>query len=137
MDVITVDNLTPLPGDLDGNGAIAAADFDLLCRGLRSGDDRFDLNRDGRANDEDVRYMVRDLAKTRFGDANVDGAFDTGDLVSLFQIGEFEDEIDGNSTWAEGDWNCDGDFTTADLILAFQDGGFVNAAKRELGFPRG
>ena len=58
------------------------------------------------------------------GDANGDGRFDTSDLILIFQAGEFEDGIDGNSTFEEGDWNGDRDFDTGDLILAFQRGTF-------------
>ena len=57
------------------------------------------------------------------GDANRDGEFTTADLVQVFQAGEYEDEIENNSTWEEGDWDCDGDFTTADLVLAFRVNG--------------
>ena len=56
------------------------------------------------------------------GDANGDGIFNSSDLVLVFQAGEYEDAVAGNSTFAEGDWNGDGDFTTADLVLAFQLG---------------
>ena len=56
------------------------------------------------------------------GDSNRDGIFNSKDLVQIFQIGEFEDDIDGNSIWEDGDWNGDGDFTTADLVYAFQQG---------------
>jgi hypothetical protein len=62
------------------------------------------------------------------GDSNNDGVFDSGDLVAVFQAGEYEDAIRGNSTWEEGDWNADGDFDSADLVHAFQAGTFVAAA---------
>jgi hypothetical protein len=62
------------------------------------------------------------------GDANRDGVFNSSDLIVVFQAGEYEDGIEGNSTWTEGDWNGDGDFDTADLILAFQQGKYVAAA---------
>jgi hypothetical protein len=62
------------------------------------------------------------------GDANRDGLFNSSDLVQVFQRGEYEDQIKGNSTWEDGDWNGDGDFTTADLVLAFQSGGYQAAA---------
>ncbi|MCA9217941.1 MAG: tandem-95 repeat protein, partial [Planctomycetales bacterium] len=63
------------------------------------------------------------------GDANRDGIFNSSDLVLVFQASEFEDGIDGNSTWEEGDWNGDGDFTTADLVAAFQLGHYSAALK--------
>ena len=53
------------------------------------------------------------LGAGRFGDANLDGAFDSGDLVQIFATGEYEDDQSGNSTWADGDWNCDGIATPA------------------------
>ena len=61
----------------------------------------------------------------RPGDVNGDGIFDSADLAIVSQAGEFEDSIDGNSTFAEGDWNGDGDFTTDDLVFAFTLGGFT------------
>ncbi|MCA9147664.1 MAG: tandem-95 repeat protein [Planctomycetales bacterium] len=56
------------------------------------------------------------------GDANGDGLFNSSDLVMLFQIGEYEDGIARNSTFADGDWNGDEEFNTADLVAAFQAG---------------
>ncbi len=56
------------------------------------------------------------------GDANLDGVFDEQDVVAVMQIGEYEDDLPGNSTWEEGDWDGDGDFTTNDFVLAFQSG---------------
>lgn len=67
---------------------------------------------------------VQEIVGTWFGDANLDGVFDSTDLIQIFQSAEYEDQIVGNSTWAEGDWNGDGDFDSSDLILAFQDGGY-------------
>ena len=56
------------------------------------------------------------------GDANGDGLFTSADMVQVFQTGEYEDNIVGNSTFAEGDWNGDGDFTSSDMVMAFQTG---------------
>lgn len=58
------------------------------------------------------------------GDTNLDGEFNSADLLAAFQSGEYEDTTRGNSTWAEGDWNRDGDFTTADFVYIFTWGGF-------------
>lgn len=62
------------------------------------------------------------------GDSTGDGIFDSADLVAVFQAGEYEDGVAGNSTFAEGDWNGDGDFDSTDLVLVFQQGNYVNAA---------
>ncbi len=58
------------------------------------------------------------------GDSNLDGLFDSSDLVTIFQAGEYEDALQDNSTWAEGDWNGDREFTSEDLVLAFQAGSY-------------
>ncbi len=54
------------------------------------------------------------------GDANHDGVFDTADLLHVFQVGEYDDLLVGNSTWEDGEWNGGGEFTSKDLVLAFQ-----------------
>ncbi len=64
----------------------------------------------------------------RVGDVDGDGVFGTSDLVAVFQAGEYEDGVPGNSTYQEGDWDGDGDFTSLDLVYAFQQGGYVAAA---------
>lgn len=127
---------SPTPGfmlttdaDLDQDGQVDIADVDLLCVGINAGDAAFDLTGDGQANTDDLVFMIRDVLGTTRGDANLDGKFDSADLVTVFTVGEFEDEIAGNSTWADGDWNCDFDFTTSDLVVAFQDGGYISAAR--------
>jgi hypothetical protein len=62
------------------------------------------------------------------GDSNHDGKFNSADLVLIFQAGEYEDGIPGNSTWEEGDWNGDGEFDTGDLVFAFTAGTYGEAA---------
>ena len=66
------------------------------------------------------------------GDSNEDGIFNSSDLVLVFQAGEYEDGIAGNSTFAEGDWDGDGDFTTADFVFAFRAGNYSREAKPAL-----
>jgi secreted trypsin-like serine protease len=70
-----------------------------------------------------------------YGDANLDGIFNSSDLVQVFQYGEYEDQLSGNSEWSNGDWNGDGEFDSADLIAAFQGNeysaaGALSAAQR-------
>ncbi len=79
---------------------------------------------------------VSDLQYTVYveGDANKDGAFTTGDLVSVFQAGEYEDSIADNSTWSEGDWNGDADFTSSDLVVAHQSPMSAIVPEPQLGF---
>jgi hypothetical protein len=124
-------------GDLDGGGSLDVADVDALIEKIRgihrsksfSAAEMFDVNIDGRIDEEDLDVWVKDLKKTWFGDANLDGSFDTSDLVTVFQAGEYEDGRLQNSSWATGDWNGDAEFDTADLVRAFQDGGFERGSR--------
>ena len=93
-----------------------------LAAAIRAGDISKDLTGDGFVNFDDLRYLVNDLLGTSFGDANLDGFFNSGDLVLVFQRGEYEDGLIGNSTWADGDWNGDGEFNSSDMVTAFQSG---------------
>ena len=58
----------------------------------------------------------------RAGDANLDGRFDSTDLVDVMGAGKYEASLP--ASWAEGDWDGDGYFSTADLVIALQDGGY-------------
>jgi hypothetical protein len=119
-------------GDLNADGRLDAMDIDLICAALLSQDppdSRFDLNGDQVVDHQDHTHLVRSNMRTSFGDANVDGVFDSSDLVLVFQSGEYEDDQQGNSGWADGDWNCDGDFNSTDIVWAFQQGGYVKGGK--------
>ena len=119
-----------LPGDYDGDQQLTAVDIDLLSVAVGTNDLKFDANGDGAVNSNDRTEWIVNLKGTWFGDANLDGEFNSSDFVQVFQAGEYEDAIAGNSSWSTGDWNGDGDFSSSDFVVAFQDGGF------ELG-PRG
>jgi hypothetical protein len=116
--------LSEILGDLNGNAKLDLADLELLIEAFRSGDFAGDVSGDGQIDFDDVETWVSDLKGTYFGDANLDGEFDSADLVNVFTAGEYEDAIAGNSRWSTGDWNADFDFSTGDLVLAFQDGGY-------------
>ena len=115
-------------GDFDGNGVLDATDIDLLSAEVRESDSGnaavFDLNEDGRLTSADHSFWVKDLKSTWYGDANLDGHFDSGDLVEVFKTGHYEDTIAANSTWATGDWNGDSEFDSSDLVSAFKEGGY-------------
>ncbi len=94
------------------------------------GNDRFTqiVLRDGDLG-VDYNFGERRLVQASVpGDANRDGIFDSADLLLVFQAGEYEDGIAGNSSFEEGDWDGDGDFTSADLILALRSGGYSPSA---------
>jgi len=121
-------------GDFNGDNQLTAADIDLLGVAIQQGGDPkvYDLNGDNLVNGLDHPVWVRTLKGTWYGDANLDGVFNTTDFVQVFQVGEYEDAVAGNSGWAEGDWNADLDFNSGDFIAAFQDGGFEQGPRAAL-----
>ncbi len=114
------------PGDFDADGDLDNADIESLSAAVRgnSTDAKFDVSGDGKVNGDDRTRWVETLKKTWFGDADLNGQFNTADFILVFQKGEYEDTTAGNSDWSDGDWNGDADFNTSDFILAFQGGGY-------------
>ncbi len=116
-------------GDFDNNGMVDAADIDLLNREILGGQDpSFDLNQDGAVNDDDRDEMVIGVLGTWYGDSNLDGAFDSSDLVSVFSAGKYETNTEAG--WAEGDWDGNLTFDSGDLVKAFSDGGYELGPRR-------
>ena len=114
--------------DFDGDGDVDADDIDLLTEGIQQADLRFDLNQDGTTDQSDRNLLITQQLNTNLGDSNLDGVFNSADLVIVFTAGVYEDSIPNNAGWAEGDWNGDGEFTTADLVAAFQTDSYVAEA---------
>jgi hypothetical protein len=114
-------------GDFDGDGALGVGDIDRFFQGWKAipVDRRLDLTADGAVDVQDRDVLIRQLMQTNYGDANLDGLFNSRDLVQLLQIGEYEDDIAGNSGWSEGDFDGDAEFGTSDLVLIFQTGGYL------------
>ncbi len=113
-------------GDFDMNGNVADSDIDLLAIAIRAkhSEAEYDLTGDGELDDRDYDHMVKQIAKAEYGDANLDGVFDSTDLVQVFKIGKYEDDAEDNAGWADGDWNGDGDFDSTDLVHVFQQGNY-------------
>jgi hypothetical protein len=126
FDVVATFTYFQPTGDFDGAGGLTASDLDLLSQTIRAGlySHLYDVTLDGVVDDADHRKWVEVLAGTVYGDANLDGFFDSSDLVAVFVAGEYEDGIVGNSGWATGDWNGDGEFDSSDLVAAFQTGAY-------------
>ena len=120
-----------LTGDYNANGTLDAEDIDLISNVVQRGDTNraFDITNDGRVTNDDRDTIVHDLLATWYGDANLDGEFNSLDFVSVFQIGEYEDGIDENSVWSTGDWDGNRDFDSGDFVFAFQDGGYEAGPK--------
>ena len=93
----------------------------------------FDVDGQGTVDDNDLRIWVHDIRGTWLGDANLDGEFNSGDLVVVLGSGEYEDAIQLNSTWSTGDWNADREFTSTDLVAALADGGYEQGPRPAVG----
>ncbi len=118
-------------GDVNGSGITDASDIDRYTLVIELGiqDPIYDLNGDKMVDLADRRFLVHDVLKVWFGDANLDRQFNSADFVQVFQAGEYEDFVPRNSGWSNGDWDGDGDFSSSDMILAFQDGGYERGAR--------
>ena len=112
------------PGDFNRNGQLDAGDLDLQAAAFGGQDLTYDLTKDGQIDYADRAVWVAELKQTYFGDANLDGQFDSADFVAVFSAGQYEDSVAGNSGWATGDWNGDLDFDSNDFVTAFAAGGY-------------
>jgi hypothetical protein len=124
------------PGDFNKDGLLNAPDIDTLTEAiwndLHTFPTEYDLNNNRSIDQGDRRIWIEDIRNSYFGDANLDGEFNSRDLVEVFTAGEFEDSVIGNTTWATGDWNGDQEFNSGDLVLAFQGGGYEQGPHRSV-----
>ena len=106
-------------------------DVDLLSQQIRSGiyAPEYDFVHDGQVDLHDQTLWVKQLKKTYFGDANLDGEFNSNDFVQVFQAGKYG--TGAGAGWAEGDWNADGVFDSADFVIGFQDGGYEQGPRAD------
>ncbi|MDG2383008.1 MAG: hypothetical protein P8N76_15175 [Pirellulaceae bacterium] len=125
--LLAADHVEPEIGDFDFNGVLDEADLDRLSAAVHSQQEpvwKYDLNADSHVSATD-RQAWSDLAGLTWGDVNADAFFNSGDLISVFAAGEYEDGVPLNSTYNDGDWNGDRDFNSNDLIFVFQAGTFT------------
>jgi len=132
--VIAERMIEPFAGDVNNDNALDLSDIYLLSESIRKNEfaPEFDLVTDGVLDDADLQHWVREIKGTYFGDADLNGEFNSSDLVRLFETGEYEDGVPMNSIWLDGDFNGDGEFGTTDLVLAFQDGGYEKGPRQAI-----
>jgi hypothetical protein len=99
---------------------------------LETNDRAYDLNMDQVVDELDRARWVEILKRTYFGDANLDGEFNSLDLMTVFQLSQYEDTALENSGWSSGDWNGDAEFTSRDLVVAFTGGGYEQGPRRSV-----
>ena len=115
-----------LRGDYDSDGAITASDIDFISRAINQGErlPELDIDLDGYVLESDFETYLREIAAIPFGDANLDGRFDSNDLVKLFQANGYDDS-EFVASWETGDFNGDLRFDSQDLVAAFTIGAYV------------
>lgn len=113
-----------IPGDFDGDGLLTGADIDDLTAQSASMMNllEYDLNADTLVDEQDAKVWIKDLFGSWVGDADLDGQFDSGDLVVVLASGAYEADID--SVWTTGDFNGNGRTDSGDLVSALADGGY-------------
>lgn len=130
IDVYTIVSKPSVAGDFNGNGVLDSRDIDLLTDDVH--DPSLDVTGDGVVNEDDRVFWVEDLKHTWFGDADLDGEFNSHDFIIMLQGGEYFDDVPMNSTWAEGDFNGDGDFDPFDFVFVFQLGGYEKGPRPDV-----
>ncbi|MCA9198674.1 MAG: VCBS repeat-containing protein, partial [Planctomycetales bacterium] len=120
--------------DFNQDALLDSSDVDLLYAEAanqafdRRRDMRFDLTDDRLVDQADLSELLTAFG-TSYGDVDVNGVFDSADLVRLFQAGKYGDPAAlGSTLYSEGDWNLDGRFDSSDLVLAFQFGNYTTDA---------
>ncbi|MCA9172093.1 MAG: PEP-CTERM sorting domain-containing protein, partial [Planctomycetales bacterium] len=119
-----IPEVTAMPGDFDGDGDLDAADIDALSAAVRAGstDAKYDVSNNGSVGDDDRTVWVEQLKKTYLGDSNLDGEFNSSDLVKIFSAGKYEADV--SAGWEEGDWTGDDRFNSSDFVAALTAGGY-------------
>ncbi len=126
LDHWSLERLPDIRDDINDDGIVDTADADLmtLIISRQGADATADLSHDGKVDATDLATWIHDYRHSFLGDVNLDGQFNSQDMIKVFQAGEYEDMIEVNSRWSRGDWNADNEFTSSDLMIAFQDGGY-------------
>ena len=122
----------PLTGDYNGDRVLDADDIDLQALQMNELEpdlDTFDENVDGVVDQADRIIWVHDHADTWFGDADLNGEFNSSDMVQVFTAGKYE--TGEPAGWAEGDWDGSGVFDSSDMVTAFADGGYEKGLRTD------
>ena len=110
-------------GDFDHDDDLDIDDLNVLIRQINGdGSIYVDLTEDGLVDGEDLNTWIKTLFRTWIGDANLDGEFNSVDLIDALAAGTYE--TDSDAIWSSGDFDGDARFNSGDLIIALADGGY-------------
>jgi hypothetical protein len=110
--LISLDRL-PRYGDFNHDGDLSIDDIGLLISQLGLPKDKpgFDLNRDQVIDDLDLEYWIEKSFHSYFGDADLNGAVDFADFLTL------ADHFDQSGGWSDGDFDGSGTVGFPDFLL--------------------
>jgi hypothetical protein len=113
-----------LAGDFNNSGALDMPDIDDLTGQSGSGTNpaAYDLNGDTLVDTADVTMWIKDLFNSWVGDADLNGEFNSGDLVQVLASGTYEADVP--AVWSTGDFDGSGRTDSSDLVAALADGGY-------------
>ncbi len=107
------------PGEVDERiDSLSAAILDDV------DDAQYDYNQDGMVSEADRHFLIDYVLNSTLGDADLNGHFDSSDLVLAFAGGRYEDLVARNAGWKTGDWNGDLEFNSTDLVDALAQGDY-------------
>jgi hypothetical protein len=111
-------------GDFDLSGVLDLPDIDDLTGQVAgmTNPAAYDLTSDSLVDIADLNAWVKDLYNSWIGDANLDGEFNSSDLVAVLASGTYEADVD--AVWSTGDFDGNGRTTSGDLVAALADGGY-------------
>jgi hypothetical protein len=112
-------------GDYNRDTLLDARDIDLQAAAMNAPNPDlavFDENGDGLVDLADRTVWVKVHRRTWYGDADLNGEFNSGDLVAALAAGTYEADVAAG--WEAGDFDGSGRFNSGDLIQALADGGY-------------
>ena len=111
-------------GDFNANDLLDVDDLDLLAPLIHHQpshmDAMFDVNEDSTIDLLDLQTWVTDLKHTHFGDADLDGAVDLPDFVSL------ANHFGQSGGWGDGDFDLSGDVQFPDFVILANNFGKIS-----------
>jgi hypothetical protein len=106
---------TGIAGDFNNDYVVNATDIDLLSAAIKTTnpDLKFDLTGEGSVNSADMDMLIKDILKTYYGDADLNGSVGVSDLSVLAAYYN----TPSGASWANGDFDGNGAVGVSDLSI--------------------